>query len=151
MKATYIVPVRSSSTLIPDSSCNDFAKSRYMSRLAHATRKKSFSASASTCGARIPPAAHEASRANSFFSTTVTSRTPRIAKARAMVRPMTPPPITTTSADDGELNDSTDIEYSLGLCAWCWCSLKKWHGASRREDTRKMRVPHQNCTGTPGA
>jgi len=26
-----------------------------------------------------------------------------------------------------------------------WCSLKKWHGRPAREDTRKMRVPHQTA------
>src|SRR2546429_61884 len=29
---------------------------------------------------------------------------------------------------------------------WYWCSLKKWHGRPAREDTRKMRVPHQTAS-----
>ena len=58
--------------------------------------------------ARTPPAALQVEPdPSSSFSTSTTSRTPDAARWYAALSPMTPPPITTTSARDGRLTPST--------------------------------------------
>ena len=42
------------------------------------------------------------------------------------------------------LNAEDAKDFAKGAAEY-WCSLKKWHGRPAREDTRKMRVPHQTA------
>jgi len=63
----------------------------------------------------MPPAAHEASAPGCPRSINITSRTPRRRSARAIVNPITPPPMITTSAVSFGPNDMANDEWSVSV------------------------------------
>ncbi len=92
---TTMVPVRRRSISKPDSSWSSRTNSGYMRALAVASSRNSGRVSAGKSH-NIPPAAHDASRAGSPFSTSRTRR-PCLFNSRASVSPIMPAPTTIAS------------------------------------------------------